>query len=161
MKAVIFANELKLARKRKGLTQDQACALIGISEASVLSRWENGKEIPSDEVMDRIVEAYEDDFLGYFYIRLCTRIGRRVLPDVIRRDLGSSLLVLQKEHADINRIKDDLIKIACDGEIDKEEQERWNGSIKEVDELASACIGLSLTKRKSPSQDGHLGRAFA
>lgn len=161
MKAIVFANELKLARKRLGLTQEQACVLIGISEVAVLSRWENGKEMPSDKVMDRIVEAYEDDFLGYCYLKLCTRVGQRVLPDVVKRDLGSSLLVLQKEHMDINRVKDTMIEIACDGQIDEHEQDSWEKSMKEVDELAVACMGLRFIQNKKPLQCGNIEKAYS
>ncbi len=45
-------------------------------------------------------------YFGYLYLQQCTGIGRIVLPPIERRDLGNSVLLLQKEHTDINRVKD-------------------------------------------------------
>ena len=159
MKANTFAGELTLARKRRGLTQEQVCFSVGISDPATLSRWENGREIPSIGIADKLAEIYEDNILGYLYLQQCTPIGRRVLPNIVRRDIGNSVLLLQKEHTDLNKIKDVLIDIACDGVIQKEEEEDWNNSLKEIMELASACIGLTLSQNKKPLQDGGLERA--
>ncbi|MHC1749435.1 MAG: helix-turn-helix domain-containing protein [Cellulosilyticaceae bacterium] len=162
MKTNSFAVELWMARKSKRLTQEEACFMIGASEPATISRWENGKEIPSMKMVDTIIEIYGDPFLGYVYLQQCTSIGQKVLPPIERRDLGNSVLMLQKEHTDINRIKDVMIDIVCDGQIEASEQDQWCNALKEIQELASACIGLALTtKEKTPLQDSRLGRVFA
>lgn len=159
MKSNLFAVELAVARKRLRLTQEEACCKIGVAETSNLSRWENGKDIPSMKVIEKIVNVYNDPLLGYLYLQQCTVIGKMILPPIERRDLGNSVLLLQKEHTDINRIKDSMIDIACDGQIEAHEQEQWDIALKEINELASACIGLSFIQSKKPLQDGRLERA--
>lgn len=160
MQMNLFAVELMMARKKKRLTQEEACFQIGVADNATLSRWENGKDIPSIKVIEKIVDVYDDPLLGYLYLQQCTGIGQMVLPTIERRDLGNSVLLLQKEHTDINRVKDAMIEIACDGQIDETEQEQWSMALKEISELASACIGLSFIQSKKPLQGGNLERAY-
>lgn len=48
---------LKQIREQKGLTQLQAAMALGIHPA-VLSRWENGHNVPSIEVLPEIQALY-------------------------------------------------------------------------------------------------------
>lgn len=159
MKSTTFAVELMIARKNKKLTQEQVCLKVDIAEPAMLSRWENAKEIPSENMFEKLQTLYEDPYLDYLYLR-CTPSGRRVLPNIERRDLGNSVLLLQKEHTDINRVKDTMIEIACDGQIDEHEQANWEKSMKEVDELASACMALRFIQNKKPLQGCNLEKAY-
>lgn len=161
MKVTVFANELKLARKRLGLTQEEVCLKVGIAEIATLSRWENAKEMPSKDMFEKLYFLYDEDpYLDYLYLLSSSPSGRRILPFMEKRDIGNSVLLLQKEHTDINRVKDTMIEIACDGQIDEHEQASWEKSMKEVDELAVACMGLRFIKNKKPLQDGRLERAY-
>lgn len=160
MQTNLFAVELMMARKKKRLTQEEACFQIGVADSATLSRWENGKDIPSMKIIEKIVDVYDDPLLGYLYLQQCTGIGRIVLPPIERRDLGNSVLLLQKEHTDINRVKDTMIEIACDGQIDSHEQEQWSMALKEISELASACMGLSFMQMKKPLQCGNIEKAY-
>lgn len=49
---------IKSARINKGLTQNEACGLIGVS-ATTLGNWENGKSHPSIEKARKMSEVYE------------------------------------------------------------------------------------------------------
>ena len=152
MKSTMFAVELMIARKNKKLTQEQVCFETGIAEPATLSRWENAKEIPSGEMFEKLQSLYEDPYLDYLYLQECIPSGRRVLPIIERRDLGNSVLMLQKEHTDINKIKDTIIEIACDGQIDEHEKVSWEESMQEILELASACMRLRFIQTKKHPQ---------
>ncbi|MBV8542250.1 MAG: helix-turn-helix transcriptional regulator [Pseudonocardiales bacterium] len=49
---------LLVARKAQGLTQDDVCGLLGITQAT-LSRYENGQRVPDDETLARFAQIYE------------------------------------------------------------------------------------------------------
>lgn len=164
MKTRTFSALLVQARKERGLTQDQACLLIGIADTSTLSKWETSKEIPSEEMTSKIVQAYDEPLLGYVYLHECTELGRMVLPAIVYTELDNLTLRFQKEYDDIKRIQMDMIAIACDCTVEEHEQERWQMVQKEVADLAGVSLPLtirSFMQNKKPSQDGSLERAYA
>lgn len=163
MKQNEFALALAKARKERGLTQEQACFAIGIADTSTLSKWETGKEIPSERAVSKIVQAYDEPMLGYIYLHKCTELGRLILPPVVQTDLDNLALRFQKEYNDIKHIQMDMITIACDGEVEEHELERWKEVQKEVTELASVSLPLiirSFMKSKKLLQGGNLERAL-
>lgn len=56
--AAMFPNELRLLRKRSGLTQKQLSANLNIPR-NRLSLWEGGKALPSWREANRIAQFYE------------------------------------------------------------------------------------------------------
>ena len=158
-----FSMLLVKARKERRLTQEQACLLIGIADTSTLSKWETGKDIPSEKMASKIVQAYDEPLLGYVYLHECTELGRLVLPPIVHTDLDNLTLRFQKEYDDIKRIQMDMISIACDGTVEEHEQERWRIVQKKVADLAGVSLPLiirSFMQSKKPSQDGSLVRAY-
>ena len=159
MNAKEFTRLIIKARKEHRLSQSDACELIGLSDASTLSKIENGLKVPSEAVVIRMVEVYDEPFIGYMYLRECTDIGRLLLPDIITSDLDNLTLRFQKEYNDILKIRTDMIEIACDNVVHDQEQERWREIQKEIAELASVSLPLvikSFIKNKKPSQGGNL-----
>ncbi len=62
-----LANNLQLLRKEKGITQEQAAAVFGVSAQSV-SKWETGVTCPDITLLPAIAEYYQvsiDELLGY------------------------------------------------------------------------------------------------
>lgn len=163
MKSTTFSILLAKTRKALGLTQEQACFQIEIADTSTLSKWETGKEIPSERMVAKIVQTYEEPLLGYIYLHECTAIGRLVLPPIVYTDLDNLALRFQKEYNDIKTVQMDMIAIACDGIVEEEEQARWKDIQQEITDLASVSLSLiirSFIKSKKPLQDGHLERAY-
>lgn len=159
MKAKEFTRLIVKARKERRLSQSDACELLGISDASTLSKIENGIKIPSEEVVERMITIYDDPFIGYMYLRECNPIGRLLLPDIITSELDNLTLRFQKEYNDILKVQTDMIEIACDNEVSIHEIERWSQIQKELAELASVSLPLvikSFIKNKKPSQGGNL-----
>ena len=162
MKTTEFTRLLVKARKEHRLSQQEACECIGISDPSTLSKFENGVKVPSEEIVVRMVEVYQDPFIGYMYLRECTSVGRMLLPDIITSDLDNLTLRFQKEYNDILKIRTDMIEIACDNVVHEYEEERWLEVRKEIAELASVSLPLvikSFIQNKKPSQGGNLVRA--
>lgn len=162
MNAKEFTRLIVRARREHRLSQSDACELIGIADASTLSKFENGVKVPSEDIVVRMVQVYEDPFIGYMYLRECTSIGRMLLPDIITSELDNLTLRFQKEYNDILKIQTDMIEIACDNEVNDYEEERWKQVQKEIADLASVSLPLvikSFITNKKPSQGGHLVRA--
>ena len=58
-----FANQLTAARKAKSMTQEKLAQAVHISRSRV-SRWENGEAVPDVEMLRRLSEVLEVDFLA-------------------------------------------------------------------------------------------------
>ena len=144
MKQSEFTRLLTKARKDKGLTQEDVCLSIGIAEPSTLSRWETGKEIPSERMMAKVVQAYEEPLLGYIYLQSCTELGRMILPPIIHAGLDNLALRFQKEYNDVQYVQMDMVEIACDGIVETDELERWNVTRKELVDVAKVWLPLII-----------------
>lgn len=137
-------NIYKTARKLAGLTQNEASELLFIS-ARTLSEYENGRLIPPDDVVAKMVEVYNAPWLAYQHLKNNTEIGRRFLPDINMSDLAKSILRLQKEVKDIENINNDLIEIGCDGIIDNTEKDKWVHITREIDEMIGAALAIKFS----------------
>ncbi|MFS8542113.1 MAG: helix-turn-helix transcriptional regulator, partial [Tissierellales bacterium] len=61
-------NIYRIARKSAGYTQEEAAELLHVSPRS-LSDYEQGKTIPPDDVVCKMVEIYGARWLGYEHLR--------------------------------------------------------------------------------------------
>lgn len=140
-----YRNIYQLARKNTNLTQEKAAEVIGCSVRSVAD-YESGRTVPADDIVCRMIEIYNAGWLGYRHLKESTEIGRKYLPELDLSDLPKSVLRLQKEIGDMNRINSDMIEIACDGVVDKHEEPRWQNVTKEILEMAGAALAVVFSK---------------
>lgn len=56
-----FGEQMKEARRRKGLTQEDLAKQISVSRSTV-SHWEIGRKVPEKEFIDRLTQLLEEDF---------------------------------------------------------------------------------------------------
>lgn len=131
----------KQAREAAGLTQEQASYLLPIP-VRTLSSYENGSLVPSGELVCRMIEVYNAKWLWYLHLKNNDPVGKEFLPKVNLGRLSTSVLRLQKEMTDVNKIYDSVINIACDDKVSEDEKEKWKTVDKEVGELMSACVAL-------------------
>ena len=54
----LFAERVRTLRDRKGLTQGQLAAIIGVA-ANTVSQWERGERLPLDEILPLLAEALD------------------------------------------------------------------------------------------------------
>ncbi|MBS4534475.1 helix-turn-helix transcriptional regulator [Clostridium sp. D2Q-14] len=150
-----YGNLYKKARKNTNLTQEKASEFLGVSRDS-LSAYERGITPVPDDVVCKMIQFYETEWLAYEHLRQSTTVGRKYLPEIHHSDIAESVLKLQKEIDDLNAIKRDMFSIACDGLIDNHELEKWNEVTKETNEVAGAALSLIFTQNKKTSLDGRL-----
>ena len=56
-----FGEQMKEARRRKGLTQEDLAKQMSVSRSTV-SHWEIGRKVPEKEFVDRLIQLLEEDF---------------------------------------------------------------------------------------------------
>ncbi|WP_410495789.1 helix-turn-helix transcriptional regulator [Cellulosilyticum sp. ST5] len=164
MRTKEFTRLIVKARKERRLSQQEACELLGISDASTLSKFENGIKIPGEDIVVRMVAVYDEPFIGYMYLKECTKIGEMLLPNVLLAELDNLALNFQNEFEDVSAIRREILAMARDNLIDEDEKPQWEDVIqKEISELLSVLIPLRIrnfsTKKQKPSQGGNLVRA--
>lgn len=140
-------NIYKIARKAAGMTQEQAAELLYVSIRS-LADYESGRTIPSDETVCKMIEVYGTNWLGYEHLKRSTEVGKRYLPDLELTDLARSVLKLQKEVADVNKINPDMVEVACDGVVNEFETEKWQQVTKEIFEMVAAGLGVLFSQKE-------------
>lgn len=139
-------NIYQLGRNVAGLTQLEASERLNIS-VRALCNYELGKTVPNGDIVAAMTEVYGTRWLGYEHLRLSTKLGNQFLPPInILDDMAKSVLVLQKKSNDVEEVKSYMVEIACDGKIDKHEENRWNEVIKEVFEMAGAALSVVFSK---------------
>ena len=140
-------NIYKTARQMARMTQELAAELLYISVRS-LAEYEGGRTTPADETVCRMIEAYGTDWLGYEHLKCSTEVGQRYLPEIDFTDLARSVLRLQKEVQDVNRVSSEMIMVACDGAVNEQEREVWNQVTKEVMEMVGAGLGVIFHQKE-------------
>lgn len=140
----------KWYREAASFTQDNAADKLHVSTRS-LSDYEGGKTIPGDDVVCAMVELYRAPDLAYLHLKTNTEVGKRYLPDLHLDELPRAVLRLQKESRDMQAIEPELISIACDGVVDRQEAPMWERAKVEVHDLAGAALAvLFARKEESP-----------
>ncbi len=138
-------NIYQSARMSAGLTQERAAELIGTSVRSIAA-YEAGERIPADDIVVRMVEIYDTQFLAYQHLRANMELAKTILPEVCPTNLPMAILRLQKEINDFLRVRDEMTDIVCDGIITDEEMPRWNEIQKELDDICQAILSVKYAK---------------
>lgn len=134
----------QLARNTSGLTQLSAAEMLNISVRS-LSDYELGNTVPHSDIVADMVEIYGTKWLGYEHLRQ-SKLGTQILPEIDATDIAKSVLVLQKESGDVDDVKPCMVNIACDGKVEKHEEEDWTKVTKEVLEMAGAALSVVFSR---------------
>lgn len=135
----------QLARIISGLTQLEASERLHVN-VRTLGKYESGEIIPNPDIVANMVKVYGTQWLGYKHLRQSSELGKQILPPINIDDLAKSVLILQKETADVERIKNCMINIACDSKVENHEEHRWNQITKEIFEMAGAALSVVFSK---------------
>lgn len=141
----ICRNIYQLGRNHACLTQLEAAGLLNVSIRSLID-YEKGRTVPHGDIVDKMVGVYKTEWLGYEHLRQSTKLGRSILPEINITDIAKSVLVLQKESLDVEDIKSSMIAIACDGKVDKLEEDRWDEVTKKVFGMAGAALSVVYSR---------------
>lgn len=138
-----YRNIYQTARKTAGLTQERAAEALGICVESIRA-YEQGLRVPSDEVVSRMVDLYDNRFLAVQHLRANAELARRIIPEMAEMPLSEAIMQLLSQiyaFADKHRDKD-LLSIGADGRIDDEERPLYDKILSEVEGLGKAAMAL-------------------
>lgn len=137
-------------------SRENAAELLGISP-STLANHELGitKSVPVDTVV-MMADLYHAPELKNLYCKNECPIGRSLpVATEVKTLEGITVRILNNLDADrIRAIKQALLRIAEDGEIDGQERIELDGIVKNLDNLAKSISELRLLAEKSEERSG-------
>ncbi|MCL2563096.1 MAG: helix-turn-helix transcriptional regulator [Oscillospiraceae bacterium] len=115
----------KTCREKAGLTQEEAVELLGIADATTLSKYENGHIPVGQDLVKRMVGAYNTPSLAWWFVVYSNPDLATYLPDppVIKTD-GDMMLRLELASDDLAVMRCVLKTILRDGVVNCEKVER-------------------------------------
>lgn len=145
-------NIYQTARRAAGLTQEAAAERLAVSVES-LRAYENDYRVVPNDVVSRMVEIYDKQYLAYQHLRQTTDLMARVVPELDQRsllELGARITTR------INRLArtggaDRLLEIAEDGRIDEAERPDFEALAADLREIIRAGLELDILCREERS----------
>jgi len=140
------------ARLYADLTQESASELLNISCKSI-GTYERGETIPPDEIVIAMVELYNTPWLSYMHLKINNPVGKKYLPDIQLRELSSSILDLQVEMDNANKVQLGIATMGRDNIVDRDEAPQWKGYMSNLRTLGGALFSVvyaPIQKEKSP-----------
>lgn len=141
-------NIYKNCRLAAGFIQEEAAERLYISVRK-LSDYENGHDIPPDDLVERMSVLYNSPKLAYFHIITQNPIGVKLLPKLYSASLSTNVIKLQKALRQLHQMEEEILSIASDGRVDLEEEAQWQKVCEILHHCASAIISLTLHNTKS------------
>lgn len=134
-------NYYKIGREIAGFTQEQASEFLGICVRS-LSNYENGKKIPSDEIVLKMVDVYNIKLLGWWHLWENSPLVRKCLPEFQFPQTNADIFFqIQLAEDDISIIKSQYKKILSMEEITDDELKDY----KMIQEKAKIIAGKMMS----------------
>lgn len=135
------------ARVLSGKSQKTASKLLSC-EDSTLRDYEKGKRIPPNEMVVKMMEAYEAKWLGYLHLR-ASPIGQIVLPEIkFNRGFASSVLSLRRTVNKVVSALNDLMDIAESETVENNKDDVFRVICQEIEENVSACLAILINDYK-------------
>lgn len=134
-----YLNLYQRARKATFYTQEQAAELLAVSVES-LKAYEAGKRVPPDDVVARMVEAYDLPWLALEHSHATDALG--VLPEVQPKSLTMASISITNRLNDATARISGLLRIAEDGVIDESERPEFDEIVHELRETIAAAYAV-------------------
>lgn len=135
----------KTARKSAGLSQEIAAEVLHISTRT-LSDYENTRTTPPDDIVVNMVKEYKAPWLAFKHLKETSMVANLFLPEIDVTDLAKAVLRFQKEYNDIKGVNEDMISIAYDDKITRQENERWKVVRKEIRDIIQAGFAIEIAR---------------
>lgn len=134
---------LRNARNQAGISREEASFRLHIG-CRTLADYEAGRTVAPPDVVLRMAEVYGQPDLPADYCSNVCPIGQMFAYQFAKNDIAVAVLGLIKEMADVERLKNNLITIAADGQLDKEEMPEFEEIMREVCHLEKRIGELKL-----------------
>lgn len=122
------------ARNAAGISREEAAHRLYIGTRT-LADYELGRTIAPPDVVMRMAEVYREPALPADYCAKVCPIGQVLAHSLDRSEFAVTVLRVLKEFADVERLKEKLVSIAADGELQQHELDEFEAILKEMVEL--------------------------
>ncbi len=109
---------------------------------------EEGKMMPGDDVVLRMIEVAGMPVLGYWHLLNNSRMAAAILSEVDSTPLPQAViqLILRMRDFAEKHQTDQLMEIAADGRIDTLEKETFDAIVGELDDIVKAVMQLKYSE---------------
>ncbi len=128
-------------------SREKASDLIGIDRTR-LARIELAEVIPYQEEVKILAQAYDKPELCNQYCSMICPLGSVTTRKVQVRNLDRLILNTLGALNDISELKDSLIDISDDGQIDDSEREEFRQILSTLSEISEAAQSLEIWAKK-------------
>lgn len=145
-------NIYQTARRAAGLTQEAAAERLAVSVES-LRAYENDYRVVPNDVVSRMVEIYDKQYLAYQHLRQTTDLMARVVPELEERsllELAVRIAVRVERLAGSGGARR-LLEIFEDSAISPEEQADFDRLWPDLREIIRAGLELDILCREERS----------
>lgn len=125
---------LKKARNATGLSREEAAHRLHVGSRT-LACYELGETLAPPDVVMGMSQVYDDPTLPADYCAKVCPIGQVLAHCVERSEFAVTVMRVLKEFSDVEKLRDNLIKIASDGRINPHEESEFKSIMKEMVEL--------------------------
>lgn len=141
-------------REDLGLSREKAAELLDGISYERLYNIEHGKTVPTPEDILIMADGYKDPTLCNVYCAHHCGIGRRYVPHVEVGELPSITLGIIATLNKVEGMKNRLIEICVDGDIDDTEQEDFDEIQASLEQLSLSVEALQLWTEKIQKESG-------
>lgn len=150
-------NDYKIARAAAGMTQERWAERLGVSVESV-RLYETGRNLPSDEVVQRMIELSMMPVLGYWHMQKKSRLAAELLPEVPEVGLPQAVVLLLGALRNFQQEQrvDELLRIAADGVVSGAEASDYAEILEDLQEIVEAAAALRCAQgiKNAPTAEG-------
>jgi len=133
----------KTARSTAGISRECAAHRLYIGTRT-LADYESGRTIAPPDVAMRMADVYKEPALPVDYCSKICPIGQVLAHSLDKPAFAVTVLRVLKELADVEQLRDKLIKIAADGELRPHESDEFGSILKEAVELEKRIGELKI-----------------
>ena len=134
------------ARRTAGLTQERWAEMLGISVEAV-RLYESGTNMPGDGVVLRMAEVAGQHIICYWHLLNKSRVAAGILPEISEKALPEAVLDLLIKLRDFNEDgMQELLRIAADGTVSKDEREVYFDALGQLKNLIAAGLHVEYAK---------------
>ena len=129
-----FGDKLYRLRTSKGYSQEELAGKLGVSRQAI-SKWELGPTLPETESLICISTFFDVSF---------DYLLKDAEENNLSEDLDRMVIKFLNSAKDMSAFSDELVEMARDGVIDKEERERMKEILKSLDMVTEIINELKM-----------------
>ena len=141
-------NIYQAARESAGRTQEAAAEQLACSVRS-LCDYEAGVRPPPDDIVVRMVQVYDAQYLAYQHMLLAQQVAQMVLPPISVVGIAQATVGFVVKYRDLASIADDLLRIAADGVVDDNERPRFDEIVADLKSMAAQIYQITYAETEN------------